>query len=83
MNKERILNKIRVIIREQVAAAPTVNTGSTPSAAGNSSKADAKGPTAGYDKKMGKVRKRYIYGGHGSRKNWLPDRQVPKNILGQ
>ena len=35
MNKDRILNKIRGIIREQVAAAPTVNTGSTPSAAGN------------------------------------------------
>ncbi len=36
---------------------------------GNSS--NAAGPTAGYDKKIGKVRKRYTYGGHGSRKNWL------------
>jgi len=39
---------------------------------GFSSKADADGPTAGFDTVIGKTkRKRYMYGGHGSRRNWL------------
>lgn len=33
--------------------------------------ADATGPVAGYDKPMGKVRKRYLSGGPGSRKRWM------------
>ena len=83
MDKERILNKIRELLREQ----PTVNTASTPSAAGFSSDAADEGPTAGYGKKLGKGkierRKKYLSLGPGSRKRWMPDRQVPKNILGQ
>ena len=66
MDKERILNKIMGLLREQ----PTVNTASTPSAAGFSSKAPAKGPTAGLDKKVGKKKKKYIYQ-RNTRKNWM------------
>ena len=42
---------------------------------GFSSKADDKGPTAGYDPVMGKVRKRkkYIKLPPGSRKRWMKD----------
>ena len=43
-------------------------------AAGFTGAADPKGPTAGFDPVMGKKpRKRYIYGGRGSRKNWMTD----------
>ena len=49
-------------------AAPTVNTGSAPGKPGLSSKADAKGPMAGYDKPL-KKKKRYIWT-RGIRKNW-------------
>ena len=42
---------------------------------GFSSSADAKGPVAGYDKGLGKKKKkpqkRYASGGHGSRKRWM------------
>ena len=44
---------------------------------GFGSKADAKGPVAGYDKGLGKKKKdkkplkRYLYGGAGSRKRWM------------
>ena len=50
-----------------------MTTGSTAGKPGFSNKADAEGPTAGYDTLIGKKRKKnkYIYGGHGSRKNWL------------
>ena len=51
-----------------------MTTQSTAGKPGFSSKADAGGPTAGYDPVIGKVmkrKKRYIYGGHGSRKNWM------------
>ena len=42
---------------------------------GFSNKADAEGPTAGYDPVMGKVRKRkkYIKLPPGSRKRWMKD----------
>ena len=41
-------------------------------AAGFTGAADPKGPTAGFDPVMDKKpRKRYIYGGRGSRKNWM------------
>ena len=41
-------------------------------AAGFTGTADPKGPTAGFDPVMDKKpRKRYIYGGRGSRKNWM------------
>ena len=44
---------------------------------GFSSSSPAKGPTAGYDKGLGKKKKdkkplkRYLYGGNGSRKRWM------------
>ena len=57
-NLERILN----FIREEM-----MTTGSNVNTAGFSSKAPAKGPTAGYDPVIGK-KKRYIYQ-RGVRKN--------------
>tara|TARA_Y100001970_G_C14163397_1_gene819872 strand:+ start:1447 stop:1650 length:204 start_codon:yes stop_codon:yes gene_type:complete len=57
-NLERILN----FIREEM-----MTTGSNVNTAGFSSKAPAKGPTAGRDKPM---KKRYIYQ-RGVRKNWM------------
>ena len=59
-NLERILNFIREEMR---------TTGSNVNTAGFSSKAPAKGPTAGYDPVIGK-KKRYIYQ-RGVRKNWM------------
>ena len=59
-NLERILNFIR---EEMMTNGSNVNT------AGFSSKAPAKGPTAGYDPVIGK-KKRYIYQ-RGVRKNWM------------
>ena len=55
------LDKIIKLIRENM----------TVGAAGFTGAADPKGPTAGFDSVMGKPRKRYIYGGRGSRKNWM------------
>ena len=58
------LDKIINLIRENM----------TVGAAGFTGAADPKGPTAGFDPVMGKKpRKRYIYGGRGSRKNWMTD----------
>ena len=63
-NLERILN----FIREEM-----MTTGSTPGKPGFSSKAPAKGPTAGFDPVIGKVmkRKKYIKMPPGSRKRWM------------
>ena len=47
------LNRIISIMREEM-----MTTGSTPGKPGFSSKADAAGPTAGFDPVMGKVMKR-------------------------
>ena len=62
------LNKIIDIVREEM-----MTTGSTPGKPGFSSKADAAGPTAGFDPVMGKMmkRKKYISMGTGSRKRWM------------
>jgi hypothetical protein len=68
---EKKLKKIIDIIREEM-----MTTQSTAGKPGFSSKADAKGPVAGFDpvqKKMMRRKKRYIYGGSGSRKNWMQD----------
>jgi|TARA_B100000035_G_scaffold93653_1_gene79253 hypothetical protein len=63
--EKKTLDKILCYIRENMVA-------NAPGAQGGfGSSSNAAGPTAGYDKKIGKVRKRYTYGGHGSRKNWL------------
>ena len=62
------LDRIINIIREEM-----MTTGSTPGKPGFSSKADAAGPTAGFDPVMGKMmkRKKYISMGTGSRKRWM------------
>ena len=57
--KPKALTKIINFIREEMMAAGT---------GGFSGKADAKGPTAGFDPVMGK-KKKYIYM-RGVRKNW-------------
>ena len=62
------LSKIIDIVREEM-----MTTGSSPGKPGFSSKADAAGPTAGFDPVMGKMmkRKKYISMGTGSRKRWM------------
>ena len=64
------LNRIISLIREEM-----MTTQSSAGKPGFSSKADDKGPTAGYDPVMGKVRKRkkYIKLPPGSRKRWMKD----------
>ena len=61
--KKRVLTKIIDIIREEM-----MSTGSTAAKPGFSGKADAEGPTAGFDPLLGK-KKKYIYL-RGVRKNW-------------
>jgi hypothetical protein len=62
------LSRIIDFIREEM-----MTTGSTAGKPGFSGKADAKGPTAGFDPVMGtKKKKRYIYQ-KGLRKNWTPE----------
>lgn len=56
------LDKIISIIREQMVANAPGSSG------GFSASADPKGPTAGFDPVMGKVKKRYM---KGKRKPWL------------
>ena len=60
---QKVLTKIIDFIREEM-----MSTGSTAGKPGFSGKADAEGPTAGFDPVMGK-KKKYIYM-RGVRKNW-------------
>ena len=64
---QKVLTRIIKFIREEM-----MSTGSTAGKPGFSSKADAKGPTAGFDPVMGKPqkRKKYIKLPPGSRKRW-------------
>ena len=66
--KTKNLEKILNLIRESM-----MTTGSTTGKPGFSSKADADGPTAGFDPVIGKVmkRKKYIKLPPGSRKRWM------------
>ena len=66
--KKTTLNRIISLIREEM-----MTTQSSAGKPGFSSKADAEGPTAGYDPVMGKARKRkkYIKLPPGSRKRWM------------
>ena len=66
--KKKTLNRIISLIREEMMTSQ-----SSAGKPGFSSKADAEGPTAGYDPVMGKVRKRkkYIKLPPGSRKRWM------------
>ena len=61
--KPKALTKIIDFIREEM-----MSTGSTAGKPGFSGKADAEGPTAGFDPLLGK-KKKYIYM-RGVRKNW-------------
>ena len=67
--KKKTLNRIISLIKEQM-----MTTGSTAGKPGFSSKADAAGPTAGYDPLLGKVqrrKKKFIKLPPGSRKRWM------------
>ena len=68
--KQKVLTRIIEFIREEM-----MSTGSTAAKPGFSGKADAKGPTAGFDPVMGKPqrRKKIIGLGPGSRKRWMKD----------
>ena len=68
--KKTKLDRIISLIREEM-----MTTQSSAGKPGFSSKADAEGPTAGYDPVMGKVRKRkkYIKLPPGARKRWMKD----------
>ena len=65
--KKKILERIISLIREEM-----MTTGSNVNTAGFSSKAPAKGPTAGYDPVIGKVKKRKPtpLGRYRTRVNW-------------
>ena len=65
--KPKVLTKIIDFIREEM-----MSTGSTAGKPGFSGKADAEGPTAGYDPVMGKVKKRKPtpLGRYRTRVNW-------------
>ena len=62
--KQKVLTKIIDFIREEM-----MSTGSTAGKPGFSGKADAEGPTAGFDPMLGVKKKKYIYM-RGVRKNW-------------
>ena len=67
--KKKTLNRIISLIREEMTT-----TQSTAGKPGFSSKADAEGPTAGYDPVLGKVqrrKKKFIKLPPGSRKRWM------------
>lgn len=59
---QKKLDWIISIVREEMMSAGT---------GGFTSSSDPKGPVAGFDPVMGKVRKRYMSGGRGSRKLWM------------
>jgi|TARA_B100000900_G_scaffold311585_1_gene270401 hypothetical protein len=67
-NLDKIIDRVRAHLYEDV---PTMNTASTDGKPGFSSKADAAGPTAGFDVPLKGKRKKYIYV-KGVRKLWSP-----------
>ena len=70
--KKTKLDRIINFISEEGGAAPTVNTGSTAGKPGFSSKADAQGPTAGFDPLLGKKkRKPTPIGRYRTRVTWM------------
>ena len=66
--KKTKLDRIISLIREEM-----MTTGSTPGKPGFSSKADAEGPTAGFDPLLGKKKKRRPtpIGRYRTRVNWM------------
>jgi hypothetical protein len=71
MNIDKIISIVRKLNEENggMAVGPNGFTGS----------ADPKGPLAGYDKLMPGKKKKYIYGGKGSRTQWMQRRNDSKN----
>ena len=67
---DRIIEAFRHLKEDGV---PTMSTASTAGKAGFGGSAQGfdPGPTAGFDPKMGSVRKRYAKGGKDSRKKWM------------
>jgi len=65
------IDKIISIIRNLREEGMVVGSG------GFTGSADPKGPVAGYDPVMPAPKKKYIYGGKGSRKNWMQRRNKP------
>ena len=63
---DKIIDRVRAHLHEE---APTMNTASSAGKPGFSSKADAAGPTAGFDAPLGRKKKKYIYM-RGVRKTW-------------
>ena len=66
------INRIIDIIRTLKEEGMVVGTG------GFSGSADPKGPVAGYDPVMTLNKKKYIYGGKGSRSRWMQRRTPPQ-----
>ena len=62
MNIDKIINIVKSLREEAVMAAPTNNVGGGRIAGTKE---------AGDDPPVNKKKKRYIYGGHGSRKTWM------------
>ena len=62
MDIDKFINKIRTLREQAVTGAPTNNVGSGKIAGTKE---------AGDDPPVNKKKKRYIYGGHGSRKTWM------------
>ena len=62
MNIDKIINIVRTLREQTVVGAPT-------NAVGTGQVAGTK--EAGDDPPVNKKKKRYIYGGHGSRKTWM------------
>ena len=62
MDIDKIINIVRTLREQAVTGAPTNNVGSGKIAGTKE---------AGDDPPVNKKKKRYIYGGHGSRKTWM------------
>lgn len=71
MDIDKIISIIRRLKEE--------NIGMVVGSDGFTGSADPKGPRAGYDKVMNFNKKKYIYGGKGSRSRWIQRRNIPKN----
>jgi len=66
MQKKKIDRIIQIVKEQMVANAPGTQ-------GGFSGSANPKGPVAGFDPVMGKVRKRYASLGLNSRKRWMKE----------
>jgi len=69
MDIDKVISIIRTLKEEG---------GMVAGAGGFTGAADPKGPVAGYDPVMPVPKKRYIYGGKGSRSRWMQRRKPPQ-----